>query len=118
MATKNSTPTKQTKRTKTNGAKRPRATSATSATSAKRAKKAKGAMSGLDAAARVLQETGAAMSCQAMLEVMLAKGYWSTGGQTPAATIYSALVREIAGKGKQARFKKVDRGLFALASKS
>jgi short subunit dehydrogenase-like uncharacterized protein len=115
MATKNSTPTKKTKRTKTNGAKRPRATSATSA---KRAKKAKGAMSGLDAAARVLQETGAAMSCQAMLEVMLAKGYWSTGGQTPAATIYSALVREIAGKGKQARFKKVDRGLFALASKS
>ena len=115
MATKNSTPTKKTKRTKTNGAKRPRATSATSA---KRAKKAKGAMSGLDAAARVLQETGAAMSCQAMLEVMLAKGYWSTQGQTPAATIYSALVREIAGKGKQARFNKVDRGLFALASKS
>ncbi len=107
MATKNSTPTKKTKR-----AKRPRATSA------KKAKKAKGAMSGLDAAARVLQETGAAMSCQAMLEVMLAKGYWSTQGQTPAATIYSALVREIAGKGKQARFKKVDRGLFALASKS
>ncbi len=115
MATKNSTPSKKTKRTKTNGAKRPRAKSATSA---KRAKKAKGAMSGLDAAARVLQETGAAMSCQAMLEVMLAKGYWSTGGQTPAATIYSALVREIAGKGKQARFKKVDRGLVALASKS
>ncbi len=112
MATKNSTPTKQ---TKTNGAKRPLAKSATSA---KKAKKAKGAMSGLDAAARVLQETGAAMSCQAMLEVMLAKGYWSTGGRTPAATIYSALIREIAGKGKQARFKKVDRGLFALASKS
>ncbi len=115
MATKNSTPSKKTKRTKTERAKRPLAKSATSA---KRAKKAKGAMSGLDAAARVLQETGAAMSCQAMLEVMLAKGYWSTGGQTPAATIYSALVREIAGKGKQARFKKVDRGLFALASKS
>lgn len=112
MATKKSTTTKKTKRTKTNGAKRPLATSA------KKAKKAKGAMSGLDAAARVLQETGAAMSCQAMLEVMLAKGYWSTGGQTPAATIYSALVREIAGKGQQARFKKVDRGLFALASKS
>ena len=115
MATKNSTPSKKTKRTKTERAKRPLAKSATSA---KRAKKAKGAMSGLDAAARVLQETGAAMSCQAMLEVMLAKGYWSAGGQTPAATIYSALVREIAGKGEQARFKKVDRGLFALASKS
>ncbi len=115
MATKKSTPSKKTKRTKTKRAKRPLAKSAPSA---KMAKKAKGAMSGLDAAARVLQETGAAMSCQAMLEVMLAKGYWSTGGQTPAATIYSALVREIAGKGKQARFKKVDRGLFALASKS
>jgi len=112
MATKNSTPTEKTKRTNTKRAKRPLATSA------KKAKKAKGAMSGLDAAARVLQETGAAMSCQAMLEVMLAKGYWSTQGQTPAATIYSALVREIAGKGKQARFKKVDRGLFALACRS
>ena len=109
MATKKSTPSKKTKRTKTKRAKRPLA---------KAAKKAKGAMSGLDAAAKVLQETGAAMNCQAMLEVILAKGCWSTQGRTPAATIYSALIREIAGKGKQARFKKVDRGLFALASKS
>ena len=46
---------------------------------------------------------------------MAAKGYWtSPGGQTPAATLYSALIREIAKKGAEARFVKVERGQFAL----
>ena len=117
MATKKSTTTKKTKRTtrtKTRRVKRLPAGSRKQTNQAKGKKK----MSALDAAAQVLQEAGAAMSCGAMLEAMLAKGYWRTGGKTPAATIYSALIREIAGKGKQARFKKVDRGLFALAAKS
>jgi len=29
-------------------------------------------------------------------------------------TIYSAMIREIAAKGKESRFKKVDRGRFAV----
>ena len=46
---------------------------------------------------------------------MAAKGYWkSPGGKTPAATLYSAILRECQKKGKDARFKKVDRGRFAL----
>ena len=46
-------------------------------------------------------------------EAMAAKGYWtSPGGKTPHATLYSAMSREIKGKGKDSRFKKTDRGLF------
>ena len=48
---------------------------------------------------------------------MLKRGLWKTSGKTPAATIYSAIIREIAAKGKDARFKKVDRGKFALVGK-
>ena len=38
----------------------------------------------------------------------------SPGGKTPHATLYAAMLREIANKGAKARFKKVDRGLFAF----
>jgi hypothetical protein len=73
--------------------------------------------SGLDAAAQVLREAGKPMSCKEMVEVMLAKGLWKTSGKTPDATIYSAVIREIATKGTAARFKKVDRGQFEFAGK-
>ena len=79
---------------------------------------AKGAKraSGLDAAARVLAEAGEPMGCKAMVETALAKGYWKTGGKTPAATIHAAIIREIAKKGETSRFVKTERGKFALAS--
>jgi vancomycin resistance protein YoaR len=70
----------------------------------------------LDAAAKVLAENGQAMTCQEMIEAMAAKGYWtSPAGKTPHATLYSAILREITTKGKDARFTKTDRGKFALA---
>ena len=73
-------------------------------------------LSALDAAARVLQETRQAMNCKELIEAMAAKGYWtSPGGKTPHATLYSAILRELGVKGKEARFKKTDRGMFALA---
>jgi hypothetical protein len=54
------------------------------------------------------------MSCQEMIGAMAAQGYWtSSGGRTPDATLYSAIVRELATKGDQARFAKVGRGRFA-----
>lgn len=74
-------------------------------------------MSGLDAAARVLKETGKPMKVKAMVETMLAKGYWKTGGKTPAATIYSAIIREIDVKKANSRFKKTGRGMFAGKSR-
>jgi hypothetical protein len=70
-------------------------------------------VSALDAA-KVLEETGQAMTCQEMIAQMAAKGYWtSPKGRTPAATLYSAVLREIAAKGEDARFVKTERGKFA-----
>jgi hypothetical protein len=71
-------------------------------------------LSAIDAAAKVLGETGQPMTCKEMIEAMAAKGYWSTpGGKTPHATLYASIAREIRDKGKEARFKKSDRGKFA-----
>ncbi len=77
--------------------------------------KTDGKLSQLDAAVKVLTESGEPMTTKAMIEVMAAQGYWtSPGGATPWATLYSALIREIANKGDESRFTKVDRGQFAL----
>lgn len=58
-------------------------------------KKPSGKVSALTAAARVLQETGVAMSCPELIQFMADKGYWkSPGGKTPQATLYSALARD------------------------
>jgi hypothetical protein len=71
--------------------------------------------SALDAAARVLAENGEPMNCQEMIAAMAQKGYWkSPGGQTPHATLYSAILREMKAKGKEARFAKSERGKFAV----
>jgi HB1, ASXL, restriction endonuclease HTH domain len=71
----------------------------------------------IDAAAKLLAETGQPMTCREMIEAMAAKGYWSSpGGKTPQATLYSAILREIATKGTEARFKKSERGKFTLVS--
>jgi hypothetical protein len=71
-------------------------------------------LSALDAAAKVLQEAGRPMNCQEMIRAMAAKGYWTSfAGKTPAATLYSSMLRELKSKGKQARFQKTARGQFA-----
>jgi HB1, ASXL, restriction endonuclease HTH domain len=70
-------------------------------------------LSALDAAARVLAETGAPMGCKELIGAMAGKGYWmSPGGKTPSATLYSAIAREIATKGDLARFTKAGPGRF------
>ena len=72
--------------------------------------------SGLDAAYEVLKANGEPMTCKAIVDEMLTKGLWSTNGRTPAATIYSAMLREIDSKPGTSRFTKTGRGLFALAT--
>jgi hypothetical protein len=73
-------------------------------------------MSGLDAAAKVLEEAGQPMTAKEMVEAAEAKGYWkSPGGKTPHATLYSAIIREIASKSAESRFRKTERGKFAHA---
>jgi len=45
---------------------------------------------------------------------MASQGLWeSPGGATPHATLYSAIIREIATRGAESRFVKKDRGMFA-----
>jgi outer membrane biosynthesis protein TonB len=71
-------------------------------------------LSALDAAAKILAEAGQPMNCQEMIDAMAAKGYWtSPGGKTPAATLYSAILRELS-KGAESRFVKAERGKFGL----
>lgn len=74
--------------------------------------------SAINIAADLLKAEGKPMPCKAMIETMAAQGLWtSPGGKTPEATLYAAIIREIAAKGKDARFRKVERGLFECASR-
>ena len=71
-------------------------------------------LSAIDAAAQVLAEAGQPMTCMEMIDAMSKKKLWTTpGGQTPHATLYSAILREISKKGKESRFTKTERGKFA-----
>jgi len=79
--------------------------------------KREGKLSCLDAAAQVLVEAKEPMAAKEMIEAMAAKGLWtSPGGSTPHATLYAAIIREIAKMGGEARFVKQDRGRFAAAN--
>jgi hypothetical protein len=71
-------------------------------------------LSGLDAAAKVLADVGQPMRARELVNTMIERGLWKSGGKTPWATIYAAMTREIAAKGKASRFRKTDRGLFAF----
>jgi hypothetical protein len=115
MVTKKKTTTRKRSASGTTkgGAKKP-AAKKTAAAKKPRAKKT----SALDAAAKVLGESKSPMTMREMIDAMAAKGYWkSPGGKTPERTLYSAILREIVTKGKEARFKKAERGKFALSTR-
>jgi hypothetical protein len=84
-------------------------------TNGKKSKAAKPAKerrpSGLDLAAKVLAASKEPLAARTIAERTVAAG-WKTSGKTPHATLYAAIIREIAAKGSSARFKKTDRGLF------
>lgn len=74
-------------------------------------------LSQIEAAIKVLAKTGEPMNCKAMVEAMTKQGLWSSpGGATPDATLYSSILRDLR-KGKDARFKKTERGQFTLTGK-
>jgi HB1, ASXL, restriction endonuclease HTH domain len=117
--------TKKTTKSKAEAAETPKTEKAKSekveepkpAKAAKEAKPKKA--SALDAAARVLGETGQPMNCQELIAGMMAKGYWtSPKGLTPHATLYSGILREIKIKGAEARFQKMERGKFGALVKT
>ena len=66
----------------------------------------------------MLKEAKKPMSCKHLTETILKRGLWRTDGKTPAATLYAAIHREIDRKGKEARFEKVDRGMFAMRKRA
>jgi hypothetical protein len=66
----------------------------------------------LDSAAQVLAECDAPQTTTSIVEKVLAQKLWSSSGLTPAATLNSAIIREIKTKGDQSRFRKTGRGLF------
>lgn len=91
------------------------------------AKPAAKRLSALDAAAQVLQalpakEARTGLSSQELIDRMAAAGLWSSpGGRTPAATLYAAMIREIAAKGIHSRFVRLEstdgaRGRFAASA--
>ena len=75
-------------------------------------------ISQIEAAIFVLGKSKDAMNCKEMVEAMQVAGLWSTPkGATPDATLYASILREINAKGKDARFRKTERGHFTLASR-
>jgi hypothetical protein len=71
-------------------------------------------LSCLGAAAEVLKTAKEPMACKAMIDAMFSAKLWTSDAPTPAATLYSAILREIQKKGSASRFKKTERGQFAL----
>jgi len=56
------------------------------------------------------------MQCKDMVERARESGLWAPkrGGKTPDRTLYAAILREINTKGDASRFRKTERGHFAL----
>jgi hypothetical protein len=100
-------------------AKKPRGKSmATPATKpiAGKAPKVDKPLSCLGAAAEVLKAAKEPMACKAMIDAMFSAKLWTSDAPTPSATLYSAILREIQKKGSASRFKKTERGQFALSA--
>ena len=122
--TKKSTTSKKAKAAGKPATKKPKSkkveTAGKAATKKPESKKAGGEqkpkrVSALDAAAQVLAKADNPMRAQELITTMAEQGLWtSPAGKTPHATLYAAMLREIAAKGKDARFIKSDRGLFAF----
>lgn len=102
--------TRKTKTTTKKAATKPAKKTATTKTADKK-------MSQLDAAIAVLKKARKPMNCIEMVNAMAEQKLWSSpGGKTPHATLYASILRDLRN-GKDARFKKVDRGQFTLAGK-
>jgi len=122
MATKKTTTKKATTAKKASGAKAATKQATPREKATPKAKAAGGngeakdkKLSAIDAAAKVLTDSKQAMSCKELIHAMATKKLWtSPGGKTPHATLYAAILREVSTKGRDARFKKTERGKFAV----
>ena len=88
-------------------------------TTKQKKEKAAKKLSGLDAAAKVLAESKDPMTAQDIVKGDEREGpVVQPRRQTPHATIYAAMIREIGTKGKESRFVKVERGMFAAGAQA
>ena len=73
-------------------------------------------LSCVKAALQVLETASEPMNTQEMIAAMVEQDLWeSPGGKTPHATLYSAILRDLA-KGDESRFVKTERGRFTVRS--
>ena len=73
-------------------------------------------LSCVKAALQVLETASRPMNTQEMIAAMVEQELWeSPGGKTPHATLYSAILRDLA-KGDESRFLKTERGRFTVRS--
>ena len=71
-------------------------------------------LSCVKAALQVLESAGEPMNTQEMITAMVDQNLWeSPGGKTPHATLYSAILRDLA-RGEESRFVKTERGRFTV----
>ena len=63
-------------------------------------------MSGLDAAYKILLESGQALNAKAITTIALEQGIWNPQGATPDLTLSAALQNDVKKKGSQSRFAK------------
>jgi hypothetical protein len=66
----------------------------------------RGAMSGLDAAYKILLENGVAMNAKTITNIALEQGIWNPQGATPDMTLSAALQNDVKRKGDASRFIK------------
>jgi len=70
-------------------------------------------LSCVNAALQILSTSAEPMNAQELITAMTDQGLWaSPGGKTPHATLYSAILRDMA-KGDDSRFIKSERGRFS-----
>jgi len=68
----------------------------------------------LEAAAFVLRESRTGLSTREIIDLVVERGLWEPTGTTPWASLSAALNRDIQANGTQSRFKKKERGKYAL----
>jgi hypothetical protein len=72
-------------------------------------------MSGLDAAYKILLETGQAMNPKTITKIALEQGIWNPQGSTPDLTLSAALQNDVKKKGNQSRFARADQPGYYIA---
>ena len=76
------------------------------------------AMSWREAIERVLAEEARALHYSEISELVLSKGYYTTQGATPDATVNAQITSSIKHEGEKSPFLKVSRGTFSLRGTS